>query len=104
MLFLHQLRAQMLSFAPSSPPELTKIQRQRRSYGNIVSLPSLKTKILCQTRFSATVAIVATGADYMETRLKPGFHIIAPVATIATVVVKRVSADGSDIWKHTIQR
>ena len=55
MLFLHQLRAQMLSFAPRSPAELTKIQRQRRSYGNIVSLPSLKTKILCQTRFSATV-------------------------------------------------
>ena len=70
MLFLNQLRAQMLSFAPSSPAELTKIQRQWRSYGNIVSLPSLKTKILCQTRFSTTVAIVATGAIIW----KPGFR------------------------------
>ena len=40
----------------------TKIQRQRRSYGNTVSLPSLRTKILCQTRFSTTAATVATGA------------------------------------------
>ena len=40
----------------------TKIQRQRRSYGNTVSLPSLRAKILCQTRFSTTVATVATGA------------------------------------------
>ena len=46
----------------------TKIQRQRRSYGNIVSLPSLKTKILCQTRFSTTVA---TGAIIW----KPGLSL-----------------------------
>ena len=47
----------------------TKIQQQRRSYGNTVSLPSLKTKILCQTRFSTTAATVATGAIIW----KPGF-------------------------------
>ena len=49
----------------------TKIQRQRRSYGNIVSLPSLKTKILCQTRFSTTAATVATGAIIW----KPGLSL-----------------------------
>ena len=48
----------------------TKIQWQRRSYGNIVSLPLLKTKVLCQTCFSTTVGIVATGAII----LKPGFR------------------------------
>ena len=40
----------------------TKIQRQRWSYGNTISLPSLKTKILCQTPFSTTAATVGTGA------------------------------------------
>ena len=48
----------------------TKMKRQRRTYGNTVSLPSLKTKILCQTRFSTTAAIVATGAIIW----KPGFR------------------------------
>ena len=47
----------------------TKIQRQRRSYGNTESLPLLKTKVLCQTRFSTTAATVATGAIIW----KPGF-------------------------------
>ena len=30
--------------------------------------------------------------DSSDTKVKPGFHIIAPVATIAAVVEKRVSA------------
>ena len=51
----------------------TKIQRQRRSYGNTVSLPSLKTKILCQTRFSTTAETVATGAIIW----KPGLMVAA---------------------------
>ena len=53
----------------------TKIQRQRRSYGNTVSLPSLKTKILCQTRFSTTVAIVATGAIIWKPGLSYHFYL-----------------------------
>ena len=52
----------------------TKIQRQRRSYGNIVSLPSLKTKILCQTRFSTTILSGSSDeSDYVETGLKGAF-------------------------------
>ena len=46
----------------------TKIQRQRRSYGNTVSLPSLKRKILCKTCFSTTAATVATGAGLYRNR------------------------------------
>ena len=54
----------------------TKIQPQRRSYGNTVSLPSLKTKILCQTRFSTTAATVATRAIIW----KPGLMTNRPSA------------------------
>ena len=47
----------------------TKIQRQRWSYGNTVSLPSLKTKILCQITFFADSSDSSDGSDYMETGL-----------------------------------
>ena len=69
-----------------------EIERQRRSYGNTVSLASLKNYFCVKTRFSTTATTVATGAILWKPGFKPGFHIIAPVATIAAVVEKRVSA------------
>ena len=60
----------------------TKIQRQRRSYGNTVSLPSLKTNILCQTRFSTTVAIVATEAIIWKPGLRGAVKGVSHVAML----------------------
>ena len=45
---------------------------------------------VAETRFSTTAAIVATGAIIWKPGFKPGFHIIAPVATVVAVVEKRV--------------
>ena len=53
----------------------TKIQRQRRSYGNTVSPPSLKTNILCQTRFSTTAAII----------WKPGLSELTNCCSVVTI-------------------
>ena len=47
--------------------------RQRRSYGNTVSLASLEKYFCVKTRFSKTVTIVATGAMIW----KPGFTGLA---------------------------
>ena len=48
-----------------------EVERQRRLYGNTVSLASLKKYICVKTRFSTTAAMVATGAIIW----KPGLRI-----------------------------
>ena len=53
------------------------------SYENTVSLPSLKTKILCQTSFATTAATVATGAIIW----KAGFNINVSVSIRVSVGV-----------------
>ena len=55
---------------PRSPLlSFKEIERQRRSYGNTVSLASLKKYLCVKTRFSTTATTVATGAIIW----KPGF-------------------------------
>ena len=53
------------------------------SYENTVSLPSLKTKILCQTRFATTAATVAMGAIIW----KAGFNVNVLVLGLVSVLV-----------------
>jgi len=45
----------------SPPPSFKEIERQRRSYGNTVSLASLKKYFCVKTPFSMTATTVATG-------------------------------------------
>ena len=48
----------------------TKIQRQRRSYGNTVSLPSLKTNFFVSNTFFDDSSDSSDGSDYVETGLQ----------------------------------
>ena len=48
--------------------------------------------MLFYTCFKREVFEFAVEGDNLTSSLKPGFHLIAPVATIAAVVKKRVSA------------
>ena len=48
---------------------LKEIERQRRSYGNTISLASLKKYFCVKTRFSTMATTVATGVIIW----KPGF-------------------------------
>ena len=65
------IRAQKLVIEPRSPlPSFKELERQRRSYGNTVSLASLKKYFCVKTRFSTTATTVATGAIIW----KPGLN------------------------------
>ena len=56
---------------PRSPLlSFKEIERQRRSYGNTVSLASLKKYLCVKTRFSTTATTVATGAIIWKPGLK----------------------------------
>ena len=69
---------------PRSPlPSFKEIERQRRSYGNTVSLVSLKKIFLRQNTFFDDSEDSSDGSDYMETGLKA---VILAVMTLSAIL------------------
>ena len=64
------------------------IQGHVRDVMTLLFFPPIRSNVT----YSQKSGILGMYESMWEIELKPGFHIIAPVATIAAVVEKRVSA------------